>query len=177
MRKWRDILVGTLFFHDFQKFSKKKNIFLSKKLIFSEPHSPVPSGKSSHPQGGLAGKLQHCLVANTSCSKFVPCVLHAFYYVHPIFSHCMLNSEKTADFFLWERTANCVYIFSFLMIKCSPLWCSSDQSTKTLRYRKKTQGTCIPFCVQLSTTNHKRWILSGQYFLYLASLEHIFWTL
>ena len=112
-----EIFLLVRFFHDFQKFSKPKNIFLSKKLIFSQPRSPAPNGKPSHPRGGLAGKLQHCPVANISCSKFLQCVLRAFYYVHLIFSHCMLNSEKTANFWLlfwkscimWEVAVQRVY--------------------------------------------------------------------
>ena len=86
-------------------------------MIFSQPRSPAPNGKPSHPRGGLAGKLQHCPVANISCSKFLQCVLRAFYYVHLIFSHCMLNSEKTANFWLlfwksyimWEVAVQRVY--------------------------------------------------------------------
>ena len=89
-----------IFFHDFQKFSKRKIFSFFEKLIFSQPRSPAPNGKPSHPRGGLAGKLQHCPVANISCSKFfamcATCILLCTSYIQPLYAELRKDSKLLA---------------------------------------------------------------------------------
>ena len=49
------------FFYDFQKLSIRKNIFLFKKLIFSQPRSPALHGRLSPFRGGHA--VENCKIA------------------------------------------------------------------------------------------------------------------